>query len=522
MNILKFFKFDWLNSEERKELEQLRKEKELVALQKENLELTKENIRQDAKNEVLEQVNKIIDKEIETQTKNPYKSVRIIGDSMYVILQDGTTISGSKDLYNIVKEAKTEQEVLELFTVKIQDIPEQTGSGVFQETEEEREQIKDNLRIFRNNPDFEIKNEVVYMTGISLPLPAVVAASFIEILEKVDAIDFGAGNVERQSYSTLSESYQALKMFWLKLAVNPLENSRSQLLTFVKKNDVRITATGNLVLYRRVIKVGDTDRQLVDFISQQYTKVKAWKKSPKNYFVVEEKEEYAEIVKVDKGHYEEAYNGHDDDDDSWDYDDQEWVPNMIDETVIKTRVVLKLRKSEEAFVGNVKGNLQDLYLDLPNMKENTYTSSHNKGKYTIRVGGIYKIDDSELDVNADVCNGGGLHAANVNYGYGGYGDTPVVVLVNPSKALTIPSGDMGKLRTTEMFVMCVNDKPQGEHYDDVMLYDEEYNKYTIEELEQAVATKDFSSLNIQDRQIQVNEKDLAAITEKLKNRVVTI
>jgi hypothetical protein len=81
---------------------------------------------------------------------------------------------------------------------------------------------------------------------------------------------------------------------------------------------------------------------------------------------------------------------------------------------------------------------------------------------------------------------------------------------------------MGKLRTTEMFVMCVNDKPQGTHYDDVMLYDEEYNKYTIEELEQAVATKDYSSLNIQDRHIQVNEKDLAAITELLKNRVVTI
>jgi hypothetical protein len=450
MNILKFFKFDWLNSEERKELEQLRKEKELLALQKENLELTKENIRQDAKNEVLEQVNKIIDKEVETLKNSPYRGVRVIGDTLYVILQDGTTIQGSRDVYGAVKEAKTEQEVLELLTVKIKDLPVQTGSGVFQETPEEREQIKDNLRIFRGNPDFEVINEVVYMTGVSLPLPAVVAASFIEILERTEANQhqlntYGGDTIIVEGMEKLAEQYQALKMFWLKLAVNPLENSRNQLLIFVKKNDVRITATGNLVLYRRIVKIGNSNKELVDFISQQYTKVKAWKKSPKNYFVVEEKEEYTEIVKVDRGHYEDVdnaivYEGGDDEDDYYDDPEQEWVPNMVDETVTKTRVVLKLMKSEEAFTGNVRGNLQDLYLDLPNMKENNYTSKHNSGKYNIRVGGIYKIDESELNVDAGVCNGGGLHAANVNYNYGGYGETPVVVLVNPSKALTVPSG----------------------------------------------------------------------------------
>ena len=63
------------------------------------------------------------------------------------------------------------------------------------------------------------------MKGVNLVIPPVVLASFIEILEKRN----------HGSNGNLDDEYQALKMFWLKLALNGMEQSRNDLLNFVKK-----------------------------------------------------------------------------------------------------------------------------------------------------------------------------------------------------------------------------------------------------------------------------------------------
>lgn len=175
----------------------------------------------------------------------------------------------------------------------------------------------------------------------------------------------------------------------------------------------------------------------------------------------------------------------------------------------------------------VKGVLKDLYLDLPNMEANNYTAYH-KGTSgvdpEIKIGGIYKIDETGINLDNGLCAAGGLHAAAVNYNYNGFGDTPVVVLVNPSKAITVPLGETGKLRTTEMFVACINDKPHGVHYDSdgLSAFDEEYNNLTIQELEEAIKDKSFKVASVENNISPIAFTDLTAIRDMLSHRVIQI
>lgn len=454
---LNWFKMLWLNSDERKALKEASNIKDVPYETKP--EVKKEYV-------------------VEEVTKFPYKNILYSRKNITVIFWSGAVISKmgvERDIFQRVKDAKTEGEIEDILIDKVV-IPETDGH--YAETVEEKQQIKDNLHVFRNNPDFEIVGDEVFLKPAKLALPAVVAATFIEILEKRKNVS----NTFEQA-AELINSYKTLKMFWLKLALNTLPQSREDTLVFVKKNDVRLTKNGNLVLYRRIVTQGTENKALVKFISQEYFKVKKWKKSPKNFQVVEE---------YNEGNYG-AY-----------------------------KVTTELKKFPSANCNDKSvGILADLYANLENMVENTYTSYHNKGDHTIKIGGLYKIDDDQINLDNGVCAAGGLHAACVNYNYSSFGDTPIVVLVNPSKAITVPKDETGKLRTTEMFIACINDKPHGEHFDDDSLdvFDEEYHDLTIQELEEAVKDKSFDSLKVKKTEPAIAIDNLAAIKDALKNRV---
>lgn len=444
-----WFKFGWLSSKERKEI----------------IELKEENIK--LKNTYDELVDKnvtITQKDVSLQVK-PYKNVFYSNKNLTVIFQDGTMVSlpmVEQDIFNKVRIATTKQEIdMILFPPK----------AVEYEYHADEKAVKNNLEVFKNHSAFMVLGEEVFMKGIKLALPPIVLVTFIEILEKLDNI-----HIDDDGFEKLADQYEALRMFWLKLALNPLEESREDLLKFVKVNDVRITQAGNLILYRRIVTQGKENKELVTFVSQEYYKIKKWKKSPKNYDV-----------------YKQT--------------DGSFTTNPI---VLGSAEVI--------------GNLEELYKELPNMDANTYTSWHNKGQMEIRIGGVYKIPDEGINLDNGICAAGGLHAANVNYNYGGYGDTPVVVLVNPSKAITVPLGDMGKLRTTEMFIACVNDKDAGVHYDEdsLSVFDAEYHDLAIEELEEAVSKKSFEKLAVTEHSPDLSLKDINNIKEMMKARVLEV
>ena len=105
---------------------------------------------------------------------------------------------------------------------------------------------------------------------------------------------------------------------------------------------------------------------------------------------------------------------------------------------------------------------QSLFQDTP---VQLYSSQHSYGKYTFAIGDIYKSEEGDIDVDAGQCHSGGLHFASVNYDYSGYVSTPIVVLINPAKTITIPLNETAKGRTTEMKIACLNPNDRGVHID---------------------------------------------------------
>lgn len=495
---MNWFSFEWLKSDERKEFE---------ALKRENAEL-KAKLQEVATAPV---------------APPPVATAAPVGVFKKAIFSNGVlTVITHQDIslskMNVdmgfvskVQMVSSEKELFELMTDPV-NIPKVEVSHKV--SDEEKALVHNSLDILREHDDFIVSGNTVKMRGVALEIPEVIAASFIEILEKekygkivnkatitdevwVDTtfydedndeyVEDGFYDEEKIELENLNANYEALKMFWLKMALNPLAQSREDLLTFVRLNDVRITPNGNLVLYRRIVSLEKTDKKFTEFISQQYFRIKGNKKSPKNYEVFEVGNDAENLEYI--------------------------LGNSISDAKVQSWNTQKHM-----------GNLYDLYVELPSLDGNIYTSAHNRGKLTIKIGSIYRIPDDEINLDNGICAGGGLHAASVNYNYSGFGDTPVVVLLNPSKAITVPVNETGKLRTTEMFVAAVNDKPHGVHWDDSELsaFDEEYHDLSMEELEEAVSKRDFTNLSVSGNTPELTYTNVRDIAELMRKRVQTI
>lgn len=348
---------------------------------------------------------------------------------------------------------------------------------------QEKELVSNFLDIFEGVDDFEVTGNSVYFKGIkSVEIPSLIVARFVELIEKISYYkeqffdDHAAFETEDTlQLTSLEQEYQSLKAFTLKLLLNPLEHSREQLLTFVRNNSVTITKNGNLVLYRACYE-GKESNELVKFVAKEYLKIKAWKKSPKNFEVYDTAEG---LKSTDKG---------------------------------------------EVYQDDYKGNLFDLYQKLPELQKNgkQYYSYHGRKK--IVLGDIYKIEDSEVDLDASVCASGGLHAAAVNYDYSGFGDTNLIVLINPAKTITVPTYDFGKMRVSEMMIVGINPNERGTHISEDFYcdLDDNYHNYSVEELTHSLQTKSLESVSVSTAVAEVSLKDVQTIQQLLSKRVVHI
>lgn len=461
MKFRNWFKFSWFTSKDR-----------------ENLKKSTESI---------ERVEKKVDSIVAEVNKTPYKNLIYSNGNLTVVFSDGTVLdkmSVDREFFTKIKDAPTKEDIVSLMVDN--SIPTPPVENHTFETEEERAIISDNLDILRDNDHFIIEGNQVTLKGVNLPIPAIVLASFIEILERTEIIrqeiDLGKGNID---YLTIEEEdlfrqYHALKMFWLKLALNPLSQSREDLLVFCRKNDVRITNNGNLILYRRIVSLSGADKSYVAFVSQTYYSLKKKGQDTRNYAIGLKKNQKGAFYFTD------------------------------------------LR--EEGFVADeLIGNLQHMYLELPDYENNVFTAAHDN-TMKIKIGAIYSIPNEKINLDNGLCAAGGLHAAAVDYNYSGFGDTPVVVLVNPSRAITVPKNEIGKLRTTEMFIACINDKAQGVHFDDDALssFDEEYHDLTLAQLELAASGNNFGTLAVKEFLPSITLTDLKAIQEMLSVRIKSI
>jgi hypothetical protein len=228
-------------------------------------------------------------------------------------------------------------------------------------------------------------------------------------------------------------------------------------------------------MYRRVVNRGAKDKSLVNFISNNYYKVKKWKKSPASY----------RVVKTGASSYQ-------------------------------------LEKTPTPKVGGeLVGNLETLYLNLPNMTENIYTDAHTMSK-EIKIGQVYKEDEDKIDLDNTRSCSNGLHVGSHTFMFSGFGDTGVLALVNPSKVRSVPYYEGNKMRVSEMFIAAVVDIKEYKESiteSDIADYSQEYFNHSAEELNDQVNRKEFRSLTCQDNLPAVSMKNIEEIKEILMKKV---
>ena len=86
--------------------------------------------------------------------------------------------------------------------------------------------------------------------------------------------------------------------------------------------------------------------------------------------------------------------------------------------------------------GENLGSLTELYLDLPNRKENRFTDDWTK-TFDIRVGKVVSMPQEECNWSTQDCAAAGLHFTSDQIHYVGCGDQSVLVLINPMKVVGI-------------------------------------------------------------------------------------
>lgn len=425
---------------------------------KEKKEYKKEDVAQNALNKVIETIYQ------EDILPKPRLIFQMNTGNVTVIFEDGETLCGNIDVltYSRLKELTDKEKIYKLLAPK-EEVKEEIYD---QEEAKEAEIVSNFLDIFEDSDDFEVRDNKVYFKNINVPIPTSIVAYFIELLEQKEAIDF-------------EDEYNALKSFTLKLLLNPIKKSQETLLDFVKNNNVDLTSSGNLILFRNIVTKNAVNKQYVEFVSNQYLKIKHQKKSPKNYFVYE------------------------------DLDTKDLFLNANDETKIK---------DHEQF--GIVGNLYDCYQSLQEKQEKLYTDAHTK-TYDIKVGSVYKIREEDIQLNKDGSCGGLLHcAAKEGFDYSGFGDTRVCVLINPMFAARTDTGYSSKIGVEQMFIVGVLEN--GEEVPNLVDFDTEYDRVTIEELEESLRNKSLATVSIAEVPSPLTIKEVVDITTILKNRVVKI
>lgn len=382
---MSLFSLDWFKSQKRKREEKLLTE--VIQTQKELL--------------------------TELQSR-PYRTLKMINDQITVVLNNGDIISKSgatEDDFEKVKTAKNIFEINEIISNK---------NVIAEEFKKAREYerlkiVAKGIDILKNIPDFEVVDNSVYLKDsngnvINRSIPQLLVEKFIEIT-----------NAYTGHYDTIKEDtiYKSLKKFWLKCCLNPNAKSAEGLYRFLDNNNMKIDKHGNFYAYRRVLSKNEENKELVEFISNTYIKVRSvWKKNPNNYPVWEDREGNLSFSK----------------------------------------------NSNKDGVNIFHGRLGDLYKSLPSMQNKSYTDSHTR-TYDYKVGEVISMPRYEGDDNSNIACSKGFHGANHKlYDYTSFGDTVALMIINPSDVLAVP--EAGKLRTCRWFFAAVLDKEEQYILDD--------------------------------------------------------
>jgi hypothetical protein len=411
----KFLSLEWFKSTAERTIEKV------IANKLETL------IEQDEQNDVPECLPK---------TK-PYLNIKLVNDTLTVVLQDGSIISkpeATEEHFVRARSASSEEELLSIVI----------SQRIYDERKEDEAKIRkikalqNGIELLKDIPDFIVEGNTVYLAGTSRSLPQLLVEKFVEVVNRVSHEPS-----TEVFYVQLNqdEEYLSLKRFFMWCCLNPRAEVANELYRFLNENSFRITKQGFFVALRNVVTLHGSP-ELVHFISNTYNKVKAvWKKNPNEYTVFLEDGEY-KLVHDDKLYKEETHTsttcpdcfG----DGGW-YHDEYTEDEFYDcETCDGSGEVDEYTTTERWAVhhGEKIGKLTELYLDLPNRAENRFTDDWTK-TFDIRIGQVTSMPIEECNWSTQDCAAAGLHFCSDQIHYVGCGDQSVIVLINPMKVVGI-------------------------------------------------------------------------------------
>jgi len=469
---------------------------------------------------------------LESQQKyvKPYFSMKMVNDTLTVVLNDGNIISKPNACeadFHAIANARSVEEVIAIVS----------SSEVVADVEKAKAEaariraLQQGIKLLADLPDFTVEENTVYLTGTSRSLPQLLVEKFIEVVDRVshepsqEVFDVQLNN---------DEEYTALKNFFMWCCLNPRAEVAHELYRFLTENSFRITKQGFVVALRNVVTLHGSP-ELVHFISNTYNKVKAvWKKNPDQYHVFLENGEY-KLIHDDKLEEErlvksttcphcegDGYFYDADEDDHFDCDHCEGSGEIEEYEFPVTTYIDH---------GQRIGGLTELYLDLPNREENRFTDDWTK-TFDIRIGQVTSMPKENCNWSTQDCAAAGLHFTADQIHYVGCGDQSVIVLINPMKVVGIGTH---KGRCYEYLPIMTVPREEATR----ILHDGQFDtlqldeQYAIRELESLTEkTKDgfateakkyeFNLPNISASEINTIVANLSEMKTKIKDRVVTI
>jgi hypothetical protein len=352
----------------------------------------------------------------------PYMNIKMVNDTLTIVMNDGSILTKSpatSEDFNAARECKTESCLFNL--VSSDEVKEERRKA--EAAYEKAKAIQKGAEYLATLEQFEMKDNALYLKGISRSLPPLLVEEFLEVVGR-------HGNTD-------NAEFDALHRFFMWCCLNPRAEVADKLFNFLKKNAFGITKQGFFVALRNVVTLhGSTE--LVQFVSNAYNKVKAvWKKKPDDYTVFFKEGEYKlvsndNLTRRERCEYcdgsgtapceADEYN---EENDSYGEDSCE-CPECDGEGYV----------TDHINHGEKIGNLTELYLDLPNRAENRFTDAHTR-TFDIRIGRAVNMDPAKCRWNTDDCGAEGLHFTSDQIHYVGCGDTSVLVLINPMKVVGI-------------------------------------------------------------------------------------
>ena len=470
------------------------------------------------------------DQQCSAKPEKLYFSMKLVNDTLTVVLMDGTIISkpsATEDDYFAVQAAT---DVYEIHTI----VASKEVAADVEKVKAEAARIKalqKGIKLLADLPDFTVEGNSVYLTGTSRSMPQLLVEKFIEIVDRVEQ-QFVAGRTFNEALNE-DDDYLAHKNFFMWCCLNPRAEVANELYRFLTENSFKITKQGFFVALRNVVTLHGSP-ELVHFVSNAYNKVKAvWKKNPDYYTIFLQDGEYKLVHDANLTTIEthtstdcQECNGAG----GW-YDcDDEWEECNI---CNGSGEVEPYTYSVEVPVdhGTRIGGLTELYLDLPNREENRFTDNWTR-TFDIRVGQVVSMPKEECNWSTQDCATAGLHFAGYTAPYVLCGDTTVMTLHNPMKVVGIGK-EKGRCWEYLPFMLTTvqeADQIMNDRSFDFLQLDEEY---AIRELE-SLAEKAKEGFAAESRKYEFNMPGISAIEitnivnslsemkAKITNRVITI